>query len=74
MDDANAVARNTIEFGQRLKDARRRWELSQAQLAAILGVSHAALSRWEHGNRNPRADHSEQISRWLQQVDQAKTG
>jgi transcriptional regulator with XRE-family HTH domain len=74
MDNTSAVTRNTVEFGQRLKDARHRGGLSQAQLAVILGVSYAALSRWEHGNRNPRAEHLEQVSRWLQQLDQAQTG
>jgi transcriptional regulator with XRE-family HTH domain len=74
MDGASAVTRNTVEFGQRLKDARHRRGLSQAHLAVILGVSHAALSRWESGNRNPRAEHLEQVLRWLQQVDQTQTG
>ncbi len=55
--------------GQRLKDTRHRCGLSQIQLAVVLGVSVAALSRWEHGNRNPRAKHLEQISHWLQQVN-----
>ncbi len=26
---------------------------TQKELAAILGVSHAAVSRWENGNRHP---------------------
>ena len=74
MVKASAETGNAREFGRRLKDTRHRCGLSQAQLAVILGVSKAALSRWEHGNRNPRAKHWEQISRWLQQVDQAQTG
>ncbi len=69
-----ARALTTVEFRQRLKDARRQRRLSQTQLAVILGVSYSALSRWEHGNRNPRAEHSEQVSRWLHRVDQAQTG
>ena len=65
---SNTGTENTQEIGQKLRDARHRLGLSQAQLAVILGVSDAALSRWEHGNRNPRAEHSQQILRWLQQV------
>ena len=65
---------NARELGQKLKDTRHQLGLSQAQLAVILGVSDTALSRWEHGNRNPRAEHSQQILRWLQQVGQNQTG
>ncbi len=65
---------NARELGQKLKDTRHQLGLSQAQLAVILGVSDAALSRWEHGNRNPWARHSQQLLRWLQQVDQNQTG
>ncbi len=59
---------NTRDLRHKLKYARHKLRLSQAQLAVILGVSDAALSRWEHGNRNPRAEHLQQILRWLQQV------
>jgi len=74
MVKASAATGNAREIGRRLKDTRHRCELSQVQIAVILGVSNIALSRWEHGNRNPRAKHWEQISRWLQQVGQVKTG
>lgn len=68
MSNASRGTSNVREFGQRLKDTRHRHSLSQPQLAVILGVSVAALSRWEHGNRNPRAKHFKKISHWQQQV------
>ena len=65
MDKKSVVTSPTVEFGHRLKAARRRRGLSQVRLAVILGISHASLSRWEHGNRNLRAEHLEQVSCWL---------
>ena len=67
MSSGDKVTNNSQELGQRLRDTRNRLGLSQAQLANILGVSVAALSRWEHGNRNPRAKHLETITYWLLQ-------
>ncbi len=58
------------EYGQKLQNSRHRLGLSQSQLAVILGVSSAAVSRWEHCNRSPRAKHSQQILHWLQQIGQ----
>ncbi len=59
---------NIREFGQKLKNTRDQLGLSQPQLVVILGVSHAAVSRWEHGNRSPRTENSKQILRLLQEV------
>ena len=61
---------NTRELGQELRDKRHQRGLSQVKLAVILGVSSAALSRWENGTRNPKLMHSQRISCWLQQVGQ----
>ena len=38
------------------KALRREAELSQAEIAAVLGVSRAAVARWESGQRLPRGD------------------
>lgn len=65
MANVSGVTRNVREFGQRLKDTRHRRGLSQDQLGVILGVSGAALSRWELGNRIPRATHLKNITYWL---------
>lgn len=61
------------QFEQKLKSTRQQLGISQSQLAVILGVSTAALSRWEHCNRSPRAKHAQEILRWLQQVDNQQT-
>jgi transcriptional regulator with XRE-family HTH domain len=60
----------TRGLGIELKEARLRRDLSQSALATILGVTEGALSRWEHGNRNPSAENSLMILRWLQQTSQ----
>ena len=39
----------TDSVGERLRDLRRRLELSQEQLARRLGVSFATVNRWESG-------------------------
>lgn len=62
-------ARNISKYSHELKNKREQLAILQCQLAAILGVSNTAISRWENSNRNPRAKHSQQISLWLQQVN-----
>jgi len=61
--------RYVLEFEHKLKNTRKKLGISQSQLAVILGVSTAALSRWEHCNRSPRVKHSQEILNWLQQVN-----
>lgn len=41
------------EFGSLVYELREDAYLTQAQLAAELGVSQAAISRWEHGRFLP---------------------
>lgn len=41
---------------------------SQAALAARLGVTKAALSRWLHGHARPQARHRAAIERWHRQL------
>ena len=69
---ADSITKNERirEFERKLVSARKQLGLSQSQLAVILGVSSAAISRWEHGNRSPWAKHSKQILCWLQHIDQ----
>ena len=43
-------------FGSRLRAARIASSLTQRQLADMLGVSDAAISRWESGRDNPSFD------------------
>lgn len=42
---------NTIMTGQELKEWRRKWGLSQEELAKRLGVFRFSVSRWETGTR-----------------------
>ena len=39
----------------KIKNARRKLGLTQAELAAAVGVSRAAVQSWELGRRNPGA-------------------
>ena len=41
-------------FPECLKAARKARNLSRSQLASILGVGGAAISRWESGSREPK--------------------
>jgi len=43
-------------IGDLVRDVRREAGLSQAQLAAALGTTQSAVSRWERGHDTPRAD------------------
>jgi len=36
-------------IGKQLQNRRKKLELTQLQLAEILGVTHQAVSRWETG-------------------------
>ncbi len=40
----------------RRSEIRRRWLLSQADLADALGVNVQSIGRWERGERHPRGE------------------
>lgn len=40
---------NDYKFGNFIYDLRKRSGISQADLAAILGVTNKAVSKWENG-------------------------
>lgn len=44
-----------MEFKDRLKELRTEHDLSQMQLANILGVSQSAIAKWELGKTEPTA-------------------
>jgi WD40 repeat protein/transcriptional regulator with XRE-family HTH domain len=44
-------------FGQRILKLRSRIGLTQASLAALLGVSRRAVGKWEAGSNYPQAEH-----------------
>lgn len=45
---------NTI--GERIRFLRKRWNMSQARLGEILGVSETAIGNWERGKNQPPAN------------------
>ena len=41
-------------LGQRVKDKRKELNLTQLEMAKLVGVSHVTISQWEHGENTPR--------------------
>jgi DNA-binding transcriptional regulator YiaG len=48
-----------MTYAEHIKAARETLGMTQAQLAAALGISQSTLEKWESGIRRPRP-----ISRW----------
>jgi DNA-binding transcriptional regulator YiaG len=48
-----------MTYAEHIKACREALGMTQAQLAAALGISQSALEKWESGIRRPRP-----ISRW----------
>ena len=44
------------KFAERLKELREENNLSQHQLATLIGISHNAISLWERRLRTPNFD------------------
>lgn len=42
-------------FGENLKRIRKRRKITQTQLAEMVGQTQACISKWENGERMPRA-------------------
>ena len=51
------------KFSDRISFARKRMRLSQAQLAASLGVSRGACGQWEQGVSRPSSNNMEELAR-----------
>ena len=47
---------NDYEFGNYIYDLRKKAGLSQSELAAQLGVTNKAVSKWENGKAKPSTD------------------
>ena len=43
-------------FAERLKELRKERNMSELQLAKVLGVSSTTINRWERGLRVPNLD------------------
>lgn len=52
--------------GQRLKMARKKAGLTQAELAAKLGIPYQSISQWERDLRQPKAETLEKIAEALE--------
>jgi transcriptional regulator with XRE-family HTH domain len=50
----------------RLREARERKGLTQAQLAERLGVDQAVIAKWESGSREPRVRVAVRLSQALE--------
>jgi transcriptional regulator with XRE-family HTH domain len=44
------------DLGTVIRDTRRYADLSQAELAAAIGTTQSAVSRWERGHESPRPE------------------
>lgn len=45
-----------VEFGKKLRQLRKEKDLSQKQLAALIGVQNSIISFYEVGDRTPSPD------------------
>lgn len=55
------------EFADQIRRLRARHSLTQAQLGALLGVTHVTVNRWENAHSRPRPTLRERLAR-LEQV------
>lgn len=54
-----------MTLGEKIKEARKRCELSQEQLAEKMAVSRSAVAKWEAGNGLPDVDNLKALARLL---------
>lgn len=52
-----------MTLGQKLKDIRKRFGLSQEQLAEIMNVSRQAITKWESDNGLPDVSNLQELSK-----------
>lgn len=52
-------------FSQRIKEMRLARNMSQVELARLLGVTKQSVSNWENGNIQPSIDMLEKLARAL---------
>ena len=54
-----------MSFGENLREIRKQRNITQEELAELLGVSRQAISKWESGNGYPETEKLIEISRQL---------
>ncbi len=55
-----------VQWGARIRSRRQKLGLSQTDLAEAVGISQAAIARYESGTRRPGADTQRDIARALE--------
>lgn len=53
------------EFSDRLKELRKDFKISSVDLGKAIGVSHGAISRWEHCSRVPSAENIYNLAKFF---------
>jgi len=62
--------RSAVRSGH-LREIREQLQLSQRELARVLGADESTVSRWETGDRLPREDAADRIGRLLAVLEEA---
>ena len=52
-----------MTLGQKLKEIRKRFSLSQEQLAEIMNVSRQAITKWENDGGLPEVSNLQELSK-----------
>jgi DNA-binding transcriptional regulator YiaG len=68
---AEVQAEQALPAPDACREIRRSAGVSQARLAAELGVAELTVSRWEHGTRKPRGEMRRAYARLLAELDAA---
>ena len=50
---------------EKITKARLRLDLTQRELANLIGVSHVTIFRWENGDRTPNVNHLADLANTL---------
>ena len=56
MNNAEHLIESRYALGKRVKELRREQQLTQTQLALMVGLDHSYISRIENGECNPTVD------------------
>lgn len=54
-----------MNFGEMIRNERKKRNISQARLGEMVGVSREAVKRWETGRAGITADHADKAFRAL---------